>query len=190
VSEDGRLPPGPNVGTQLAALRRARARAQRQAIAAEDGSLTLATGDSPGPPAGAPRPAARTRARRSANPTASANPKANAIASDADGWFAARGWPVFDFQRAVWSHLAAGRSGLLHATTGAGKTLAAWFGALAVCRAEPASPGGGPRVLWITPMRALAADTTLALQAAADGIAATRRRPTRRASARPGRRPW
>ncbi|MFM2068733.1 MAG: hypothetical protein RLZZ584_3642, partial [Pseudomonadota bacterium] len=65
----------------------------------------------------------------------------------------------------------AGRSGLLHATTGAGKTLAAWFGALGVCRAEPQPPGcSGPRVLWITPMRALAADTTLALQQAADGI--------------------
>ena len=64
-----------------------------------------------------------------------------------------------------------GRSGLLHATTGAGKTLAAWFGALAVCRAELVLPGcNGPRVLWITPMRALAADTTRALQAAADGI--------------------
>jgi ATP-dependent Lhr-like helicase len=79
--------------------------------------------------------------------------------------------------------MAAGRSGLLHATTGAGKTLAAWFGALAVCRAEPAAAAAssgagagagagatGPRVLWITPMRALAADTTLALQAAADGV--------------------
>ena len=67
--------------------------------------------------------------------------------------------------------MAAGCSGLLHATTGAGKTLAAWCGALAVCRAESAPPScNGPRVLWITPMRALAADTTLALQAAADGV--------------------
>jgi ATP-dependent Lhr-like helicase len=89
----------------------------------------------------------------------------------AEAWFAAQGWSPFDFQREVWDHMAAGRSGLLHATTGAGKTLAAWVGALAVCRAEPAPQGAvGPRVLWITPMRALAADTTRSLQAAADGI--------------------
>ncbi len=98
-------------------------------------------------------------------------PKAPVIAQHAEAWFAAQGWQPFVFQREVWAHMVAGRSGLLHATTGAGKTLAAWFGALAVCRAESAPQGcNGPRVLWITPMRALAADTTLALQAAADGI--------------------
>ncbi|MEY2653051.1 MAG: hypothetical protein RLZZ524_78, partial [Pseudomonadota bacterium] len=89
-------------------------------------------------------------------------------------WFAQRGWQPFDFQREVWAHMQAGRSGLLHATTGAGKTLAAWFGALAVCRSRPESSGRrerrGPRILWITPMRALAADTTQALQAACDGL--------------------
>ena len=98
-------------------------------------------------------------------------PKAPVNAQHAEAWFAAQGWQPFAFQREVWAHMVAGRSGLLHATTGAGKTLAAWFGALAVCRAESAPPGcKGPCVLWITPMRALAADTTRALQAAADGI--------------------
>ena len=90
---------------------------------------------------------------------------------EAEAWFALQGWRPFDFQREVWAHMAAGRSGLLHATTGAGKTLAAWFGALTACRNEPAAGSPrGPCVLWITPMRALAADTTRALQAAADGI--------------------
>ncbi len=63
--------------------------------------------------------------------------------------------------------MAAGRSGLLHATTGSGKTYAVWFGALlrglklgTPSRAMPAPLG----VLWLTPMRALAADTTRALQ--------------------------
>ena len=72
-----------------------------------------------------------------------------------------RGWQPFDFQREVWAHLAAGRSGLLHATTGAGKTYAVWMGALQRRVARPAAP---LQVLWITPMRALAADTTRALQ--------------------------
>jgi ATP-dependent helicase Lhr and Lhr-like helicase len=75
-----------------------------------------------------------------------------------DAWFAARGWQPHDFQREVWAALAAGRSGLLHATTGSGKTYAVWMGAL-----QRARPGPGLQVLWITPMRALAADTTRAL---------------------------
>jgi len=52
-----------------------------------------------------------------------------------------------------------GRSGLLHATTGSGKTYAVWMGAIERLRETP-----GLQVLWITPMRALAADTTRALQ--------------------------
>jgi ATP-dependent Lhr-like helicase len=76
----------------------------------------------------------------------------------AERWFAERGWRVFDFQREVWDAIARGRSGLLHASTGSGKTYAVWFGALQ--RAERA---GAPQVLWLTPMRALAADTTRAL---------------------------
>ena len=63
--------------------------------------------------------------------------------------------------------MAAGRSGLLHATTGAGKTHAVWFGALARAGAlglelhgrRPPPLG----VLWLTPMRALAADTARAI---------------------------
>ena len=38
-----------------------------------------------------------------------------------DAWFVERGWKPFSFQQAVWQAIAAGRSGLLHATTGAGK---------------------------------------------------------------------
>ena len=88
----------------------------------------------------------------------------------ADAWFAARGWTPFPFQREVWAAMAAGRSGLLHATTGSGKTYAVWFGALG--RAALRSPnavrsGQSPRlgVLWITPMRALAADSSRAITA-------------------------
>ncbi len=85
--------------------------------------------------------------------------------SVAEDWFAARGWQPFAFQREVWAAMAAGRSGLLHATTGSGKTYAVWFGALlrgmAVSAQNKAPPLG---VLWLTPMRALAADTTRALQ--------------------------
>ena len=37
-------------------------------------------------------------------------------------WLAARGWASFPFQREVWQAVAEGRSGMLHATTGSGKT--------------------------------------------------------------------
>ena len=95
-------------------------------------------------------------------------------------WFIQRGWKPFKFQKDVWSAIARGESGLLHATTGAGKTYAVWLGALMsfgapapVKRAQKAikniAQGAQQKsppltVLWITPMRALAADTLRALQ--------------------------
>jgi ATP-dependent Lhr-like helicase len=47
-----------------------------------------------------------------------------------NAWFASRGWKPFKFQKQVWQAIAQGQSGLLHATTGAGKTYAVWIGAL------------------------------------------------------------
>lgn len=55
------------------------------------------------------------------------------------------------------------RWGLLHASTGSGKTLACWLGALQVCEAQDQLEAGRIKVLWVTPMRALAADTTVTL---------------------------
>jgi ATP-dependent Lhr-like helicase len=77
-------------------------------------------------------------------------------------WFARRGWQPFTFQEEVWEAAAGSSSGLLHAPTGTGKTLAAWLGAVA--RSTAAVPeASGPRVVWLTPLRALAADTVRAL---------------------------
>ncbi|GGY76367.1 ligase-associated DNA damage response DEXH box helicase [Pseudoduganella plicata] len=84
-------------------------------------------------------------------------------AGQAGAWFDARGWKVFPFQRAVWQAALAGESGLLHATTGSGKTFAVWFAALQRAMVAKPSRKRGLRVLWITPMRALAADTLRAL---------------------------
>ena len=80
-------------------------------------------------------------------------------------WCRSRGWKPFPFQRETWRALLAGQSGLLHAPTGTGKTLAAWLGALARSRArQQAAPVAGPRILWITPLKALATDTLRALE--------------------------
>ncbi|MCP5284725.1 MAG: ligase-associated DNA damage response DEXH box helicase [Burkholderiaceae bacterium] len=104
---------------------------------------------------------------RHRTPAASPAPAApHAVAADA--WFAARSWSPFPFQREVWAAMAAGRSGLLHATTGSGKTYAVWMGALGRAR-----PGPGLQVLWLTPMRALAADTTRALNLPLPDLAPT-----------------
>ena len=78
-------------------------------------------------------------------------------------WFSDRGWLPFAFQREVWGALAAGNSGLLHASTGSGKTLAIWFAALAWALENAHRQASPLRILWITPMRALAQDTGRAL---------------------------
>ncbi|HET9578182.1 MAG TPA: ligase-associated DNA damage response DEXH box helicase [Usitatibacter sp.] len=85
-------------------------------------------------------------------------------------WFAANGWRAFDFQREVWQAYLEGGSGLIHSATGTGKTLAAWLGPLAEWMAEPGGQSPRLRVLWITPMRALAGDTQLSLQRAVEGL--------------------
>jgi ATP-dependent Lhr-like helicase len=64
------------------------------------------------------------------------------------------------FQRDTWSAWAQGESGLVHAPTGTGKTLAVWGGPLADALARPPR---GLAWLWITPLRALAVDTAHSL---------------------------
>ncbi len=88
-------------------------------------------------------------------------------------WFAQRGWQPFDFQREAWAAIAAGRSGLLHATTGSGKTHAVWLGLLdrlRESRAADSKPTLPLSVIWVTPMRALAADTAKALREPVDAL--------------------
>lgn len=83
-------------------------------------------------------------------------------------WFTSRGWTPFPFQREVWRAYLAGESGLIHAATGTGKTLAIWMAPLIEALRE-AREAPSLRVLWITPLRALAADTAEALvQSATD----------------------
>lgn len=106
------------------------------------------------------------RAPQAAVPPVSPGPAAT--------WMLARGWQPFAFQCEVWDAIAQTRSGLLHATTGSGKTYAVWLGivqallqrdaAEQACASAASARGAPPlRALWITPMRALASDTTRAL---------------------------
>jgi ATP-dependent Lhr-like helicase len=88
-----------------------------------------------------------------------------------ESWFAAKGWQPFDYQRQAWAAYRDGRSGLVHAPTGMGKSYAVWLGIVDEWLAEHPDPAAWPRgpeplrALWITPMRALASDTLCSLQA-------------------------
>ncbi len=112
----------------------------------------------------------------------------HAVASRAElpseilGWFQTSGWTPFEFQRATWRAYADGKSGLVHAPTGVGKTYAVWLGPVieylnsANGTRSPApqklrrADGEPLRVLWITPLKALAADTASALKAPIDAL--------------------
>lgn len=88
-------------------------------------------------------------------------------------WFAQRAWTPFPFQMEVWQAYANGESGLIHSPTGTGKTYAAWLGPVMAWLADHPPPYEQTKrtqapplqVLWITPLRALAADTAEALAA-------------------------
>jgi len=86
-------------------------------------------------------------------------------------WFRSKGWKPLAFQREVWEAYLAGESGLIHAATGTGKTLAAWWGPLLEALAEKKPRGNfSLRVLWLTPLRALAGDTREALALPVDDL--------------------
>jgi ATP-dependent Lhr-like helicase len=102
-------------------------------------------------------------------------------------WFLQQGWQPFPFQEQVWQAVAEGQSGMLHATTGAGKTYAIWMAAIERFATKKSGASSDKdisekpaskrkpvtqalTVLWITPMRALAADTERALNAPVNAL--------------------
>ena len=88
-------------------------------------------------------------------------------------FFDARGWTAFDFQRDAWTAYAAGKSGLINAPTGFGKTYAAFCAPCALGPVGTEKLAPPITVLWITPLKALAADTTLSLKDAAAAMQPT-----------------
>ncbi|MBK1883876.1 ligase-associated DNA damage response DEXH box helicase [Luteolibacter pohnpeiensis] len=79
-------------------------------------------------------------------------------------FFDAKGWKPFPFQKQTWRAHAEGKSGLVHAPTGLGKTLAVWLGPVAEARKNFPEKSVGCGVLWLTPLRALAQDTLRAMR--------------------------
>ena len=136
-----------------------------------------------------------------ATPPQRVSEQSSSVKAALASWLTQRGWKAFKFQKDVWKAVAQGQSGLLHATTGSGKTYAVWLGVLmrfmAIANVKSSltaiksgvkveaklgvkpeiqqkvdkKPLGAPlTVLWITPMRALAADTQRALQVPLDAL--------------------
>jgi ATP-dependent Lhr-like helicase len=104
-------------------------------------------------------------------------------------WFQRKGWKPFAFQESAWKAFLAGSSGLVHAPTGVGKTYAIWIPAILEWLRDRKDKSSAPaaknstaegkskksgqrttrsmvplRLLWITPLRALANDTVNAMR--------------------------
>ena len=95
--------------------------------------------------------------------------------SPAEDWFAQQGWTPFPFQRDTWNAYLSGESGLLNAPTGSGKTYALWIACLlSFIQQHPddyrLTQNNGLRVLWITPLRALAKDIRAAMERACEAL--------------------
>ncbi len=94
-----------------------------------------------------------------------------------DRYFESIGWKPFRFQRRVWRSYQEGCSGMVHSATGTGKTLAVWMGPLLKWLHENPDPSRWTpnrppplKVLWITPLRALAGDTERSLRQPIDAM--------------------
>lgn len=78
-------------------------------------------------------------------------------------WLSSKGYNPFAFQEETWGHIIAGKSGLVNAPTGCGKTFSVFLGALIqYINQHPEDfrsvRKNGLQLLWVTPLRALAKD--------------------------------
>ncbi len=86
-----------------------------------------------------------------------------------NNWLRKKGYKPFLFQQQTWQHIIDGRSGLVNAPTGTGKTFSVFLGALIqFINAHPdnylSKQKNGLQLLWITPLRALAKDIGRAME--------------------------
>jgi ATP-dependent Lhr-like helicase len=84
-------------------------------------------------------------------------------------WLANKKLHPFTFQEETWQHIINGKSGLVNAPTGCGKTFSVFLGALIdFINHHPGNwqskSNNGLQLLWITPLRALAKDIGRAME--------------------------
>ena len=89
-------------------------------------------------------------------------------------WLREKKWKMANFQKETLDAFIEGKSGILNAPTGSGKTYALWFPIMVKYFDEwqklPKAEQKGLQVIWITPLRALAKDIQRNLQDACDQI--------------------
>ncbi|SFN84723.1 ATP-dependent helicase Lhr and Lhr-like helicase [Algoriphagus ornithinivorans] len=90
-------------------------------------------------------------------------------------YFKSKGWTAFPFQLHAWKDYLDGKSGLLNAPTGSGKTFALWFPViLEFIQQHPDdwqnSKNNGLQLIWVTPLRALAKDIQKAMEEVCEAI--------------------
>ena len=90
-------------------------------------------------------------------------------------YFKSKGWTAFPFQLHAWKDYLDGKSGLLNAPTGSGKTFALWFPViLEFIQQHPNdwqnSKKNGLQLIWVTPLRALAKDIQKAMEEVCEAI--------------------
>ena len=86
-----------------------------------------------------------------------------------DQWFAGKELNPFSFQEETWQHIIEGKSGLVNAPTGCGKTFSVFLGVLIdFINRYPenykSKSKNNLQLLWITPLRALAKDIGRAME--------------------------
>jgi len=84
-------------------------------------------------------------------------------------WFQSKGLTPFEFQEETWMHIMQAHSGLVNAPTGCGKTFSVFIGAIIDFINEypddyQSKSRNHLRLLWITPLRALAKDIGRAMR--------------------------
>jgi ATP-dependent Lhr-like helicase len=90
-------------------------------------------------------------------------------------WFESRGWKPFPFQLEAWQSYLDGKSGLVNAPTGSGKTYSLLMPLLLeFIRAHPDDyrkrRNNGLRAIWITPIRALSKEIELSANRVIEGL--------------------
>lgn len=89
-------------------------------------------------------------------------------------WFSTLGWQPQKFQQETWKAYLAGKSGLVNAPTGSGKTYSLVIPALLEgLTNEGKRTAQGLQVIWLTPIRALAKEIYLATNRAIEGVGST-----------------
>ncbi len=90
-------------------------------------------------------------------------------------WLAGKGYKPFAFQTETWQCILNGKSGLVNAPTGTGKTFSVFLaGLIQFINSHPAAfqkkEKNGLQILWITPLRALAKDIGRAMEEVIDEL--------------------